>query len=116
MKHKIIIKKHNEVLEIGSSWKDLTIGVSVRPEDRDDGIRKVKNSLSALETYGDKIVIERDSNEHPNRPLYNWLRRLLRLNKPGFGYRVIDVRKIPKSFDKESAVARLDYEIQDETT
>ena len=115
--HQIIIHKYNnkgvEMLDIASKWNDLSLGTMVIPEEREQGIEKIKNSIAALETYGDKIIIERNSNYHPGRPLLNWLKKLFKISAHGFGYRAIDVGKIPKGFDKEKAKQGLFFEIID---
>ena len=115
MTHKIYIRKYNDLLDIASEWKDLTLGAMVKPEDKEKGVDKIKNSIAALETYGALIISNKDSNEHPNRRFINWLRKLLKLNRPGFGYRVIDVKKIPKGFDKEGAKRKIVFEIKELT-
>lgn len=107
--HKILIHKLNNMLEVTASWKDLTMSVYVKPEERAEGVRKMKNSIAALETYGDKIITKRDS----GNTFINWFRKIFKLATPGFDYRVINVKKIPKNFNKEEVIKKLFFkEIQ----
>lgn len=110
--HKIYIRKYKdskgiELLDIASKWNDLSLGVFCKPEEREDAVNKIKNSLAALEKYGDKIITERNANYNPDTPIRNWFKKLFRKDLHGFGWRAIDVKKIPKNFKKEEARKQL---------